>query len=507
MTALRVLLNAKAWTPDADGETPALLQAIRDTRKGQAELSEVLGERVREAVEILIRGHGDAAGTDLATSHRDDTAAAEIYRAGCRVAMRLVVILFAESRELLPRENALYHGSYGLNGLFEQLERDAAQGRAMRESYSAWPRVLALFKLVRQGSHHPDLPVTRYGSELFAPGESGTPDALSQALAAFENASLESNVLPDADVHEILKLLTRTTMHIRQRKGSTRTTVPVDFTDLSSEYIGILYEGLLDYELKTAPADDPIVFLATGDQPALPLSRLEAMDTKALKALFASFKDSSSESAHETEEEDAAEATEPEPTDEPIEEAAEARAQYVVSTDERQLSRERAERWARDAVQAAGLVSRRGRNTPERQLRLREEIGRKARQLVVRVVLPGEWYLVRWGGTRKGSGSFYTRPGLTIPTVQRTLRPLAYEPPKRRDGTPNPDAPATEWTPRVPERILALKVCDPACGSGSFPLAALRFLTDAVYAALQHHERIEGADRRPLAHPTARRGG
>ena len=100
---------------------------------------------------------------------------------------------------------------------------------------------------------------------------------------------------------------------------------------------------------------------------------------------------------------------------------------------------------------------------------------------------------MRWGGTRKGSGSFYTRPGLTIPTVQRTLRALAYEPPKRQDGTPNPEAPAARWTPRAPEQILALKVCDPACGSGSFPLAALRFLTDAVYAALQHHERIEEA--------------
>ena len=494
VTALRVLLNAKAWTPDTDGATPALLQAIRDTRKGQAELSEVLGERVREAVEILIRGHGDTL-ADLATTHRDGTAAADVYRAGCRVAMRLVVILFAESRELLPRENTLYHGSYGLNGLFEQLERDAAKGRAMRESYSAWPRVLALFKLVREGSHHPDLPVTKYGGELFAPGESDAPDALSRALAVFETASLEINVLPDADVHGILKLLTRTTMRIRQGRSSTRTTVPVDFTDLSSEYIGILYEGLLDYELKTAPADDPVVFLATGDQPALPLSRLEAMDAKALKALFASFKESGSESADETEEEDAAEAVETQPSDKlVIDEAAEARGEYVVSADERQLSRERAEQWARKAVQAAGLLSRRGKNTPERQLRLREEIGRKARQLVARVVLPGEWYLVRWGGTRKGSGSFYTRPGLTIPTVHRTLRPLAYEPPKRRDGTPNPGAPATEWTPRTPERILALKVCDPACGSGSFPLAALRFLTDAIYAALLHHERIEEAD-------------
>ena len=491
VTTLRVLLNAKAWTPDTEGATPALLQAIRDTRKGQAELSEVLGERVREAVEILIRGHGDKL-VNLASAHRDGTAAPDIYRAGCRLAMRLVVILFAESRELLPRENALYHGSYGLNGLFEQLERDAAQGRALRESYSAWPRVLALFKLVREGSHHPDLPVTRYGGELFAPGKSDAPDALSQALAVFETASLDTNVLPDAEVHEILKLLTRTTMRIRQGRSSTRTTVPVDFTDLSSEYIGILYEGLLDYELKTAPADAPVVFLATGDQPALPLARLEAMDAKALKALFASFKDSSTESGDETERE-AVEASEAQPTDElPFEEAAEGRGQYAA--DARQLSRERAERWAREAVEAAGLVSRRGRNTPERQLRRREEIGRKARQLVARVVLPGEWYLVRWGGTRKGSGSFYTRPGLTIPTVHRTLRPLAYEPPKKRDGTPKPDAPATEWTPRTPERILALKVCDPACGSGSFPLAALRFLTDAVYAALQHHERIEEAD-------------
>ena len=401
--ALRALLNYKAWTPDADGATPALLQAIRDTRKGQAELSEVLGERVREAVEILIRGHGDVL-AGLPTTDDDGPAPTEIYRAGCRVAMRLVVILFAESRELLPRENALYHGSYGLNGLFEQLERDATQGRAMRDTYSAWPRVLALFKLVREGSHHPDLPVTKYGGELFAPGVSNGPDELSQALAVLENASLTTNVLPDADVHEMLKLLTRTTMRIRQGRSSTRTTVPVDFTDLSSEYIGILYEGLLDYELKTAPADDPVVFLAAGDQPALPLSRLEAMDAKALKALFASFKDRSSESAGEPEEEDATEPTKDSPGDRlPIEEAADVRGEYTASTDERQLHRTRTERWAREAVQAAGLVSkRRGKDTPERRLRLSDEVGRKARQLVARIVLPGEWYLVRWGGTRKG---------------------------------------------------------------------------------------------------------
>ena len=105
---------------------------------------------------------------------------------------------------------------------------------------------------------------------------------------------------------------------------------------------------------------------------------------------------------------------------------------------------------------------------------------------------------MRWGGTRKGSGTFYTRPGLAVPTVHRTLRLLAYTPPGGADGQPNFDAPASAWTPRPPEEILALKVCDPACGSGTFPVAALRFLTDAVYASLHHHGRISEAGERAI---------
>jgi hypothetical protein len=119
--------------------------------------------------------------------------------------------------------------------------------------------------------------------------------------------------------------------------------------------------------------------------------------------------------------------------------------------------------------------------TPERQIQYDRAVADKAKQLVSKVALPGEWYLVRWGGTRKGSGTFYTRPQLAVPTVHRTLRPLAYEPPAGEDGKPNLDAPADQWAPKKPEEILSLEVCDPACGSGSFCLAALRFLVEALY--------------------------
>ena len=488
--ALRTLLNAELWTPETEDSTPRLLQAIRDTRKGQAELSEVLGERVREAVEILIRGHGEPLRALVEPPVAVPTPA-DIYRAACRVAMRLVVILFAESRDLLPRDNALYHGSYGLNGLLEQLNRNEG---SLGDGFGAWPRVLALFRLVWEGSPHPDLPVTAYGGELFAAGDPDSADGVSQALAVFERACFEKQVLPDRDVRDMLARLTRTTVRIRQGRSGVRATVPVDFSDLSSEYLGILYEGLLDYELKTAPAGDPVVFLSVGDQPALPLSRLEAMDEGALKALFESFKKNKP-----TEQDD--DSDEEREEDEPVSDAEETdpTAESGSQSDERRHDRTRAETWARRAAQVAGLARRRrGQQTPERRLADEQDLAETARRLVARVILPGEWYLVRWGGTRKGSGSFYTRPGLAIPTVHRTVRPLAYDPPTADDGTPDTDAPAPRWTPKRPEEILNVTVCDPACGSGTFPLAALRFLTDALYAALQHHHRIKPDGARSL---------
>jgi len=501
--ALRTLLSPHSFTPPAEGQPAPLLAAILDSRKGQAELSGALGERVREAVELLVQAHGEAL-----SEHCADVDPAEIYRAAVRVVMRLVVVLFAESRDLLPRDNALYHGAYGIGGLLEELEKAAARGgNRLARAHSAWPRFLALFRLVHQGSHHPALLVPAYGGELFAPAAKTDRDGLSRALHVFETAAFDSSraIFSDREVHRLLEKVSRTRVRLRQGRQSTWVTVPVDFSDLSSEYIGILYEGLLDFELKTAPAGDPVIFLAVGNQPALPLSRLEGMDDRTLAALLEKMKDTSrkdgGDEGEDGEESDEADA------EEESDEAAEGEADAddgaepatVVAVEEdagdhRHATRTRAETWARRAVEAGKLVAKpRSPLTPDKRRAHEEAIARKARQLVIRVVLPGEWFLVRWGGTRKGSGTFYTRPGLAVPTVQRTLRPLAYTPPNKADGTPDSDAPARDWLPRRPEEILALKTCDPACGSGTFPVAALRYLTDALYAAVHHHGRV--ADR------------
>lgn len=52
--------------------------------------------------------------------------------------MRMVVVLFAEARELLPGDNPIYHSSYGLQGLRELLERAGGGAALERFTPSLW---------------------------------------------------------------------------------------------------------------------------------------------------------------------------------------------------------------------------------------------------------------------------------------------------------------------------------------------------------------------------------
>jgi hypothetical protein len=453
-------LLAPAALMRSAGDLSPLLAAIRDTRRGQAALSNELGENVRLAVETLLRARQPVVGPAW-HAH----AAADLYVAASHFVMRLVVTLFAEARELLPGDNPVYHQAYSLRGLIAQLDRLTPERRRSRQM--AWPRLLALFRLLHQGSRHPALAVPAYGGDLFRPGDAAG-DGVSRGLAL-----LESLVEPPDDdtMHRILVLLSRTDQRVRVGVGWQRVSTPVDFTELTSEYIGILYEGLLDYELHRAGAD-PVVFLNLGDQPALPLDRLEGMDDKALaalveKAAVRGAADAESEEADEDAEDAAEEA----------DEAGDAPAETPelpepLLDDARAAARARALAWGRRAALAGKLVKKpKGKGA---DAAFEAQLDAAARQLVADLKLPGELYLVRWGGTRKGAGTFYTRPQLTLPTARRTLAPLLYEGDRLRP----------------PEALLALKVCDPAMGSGSFLVAALRVLTAAVVASLHVHGRL-----------------
>jgi hypothetical protein len=476
----RVLSNA-SLSPGEGGAPSPLIAAIRRTRRGQAKLSAELGERVRAAVELLLKARHA-----VLEPSWDDARRKDVYAAACHFVMRLVVVLFAEARELLPVDTAVYHGAYGLRGLMESLERAGREQRLARKS--AWPRLLALFRLLHTGSPHPMLVVPEYGGELFRPRRAGVegerpsmfpPTPLDHTLGLLEDPA---DPPVDDVVYRMLVLLTRTTEKIREGTGVRTVAAPVVFTELTSEYIGILYEGLLDYELHKA-GDAPIVFLALGDQPALPLDRLEAMTDKQLVALVekakvkrAAVSEEDGEEGEDEGEVEAAEGGDLEGDETASEEEAPLGEEEAPVEDERAVAMRRALAWAEKAAIAAKLVKaprgKKGKDDPARKA----ELESAAKQLIADVKLRGELYLVRWGGTRKGAGTFYTRPQLTLPTVRRTLEPLLAG----EDGKM-----------RAPEDLLALKVCDPAMGSGSFLVATLRVLTEAVVRSLHEHGRVE----------------
>lgn len=473
LEALRLLLSERGLE--------ALREGIRETRRGHAELSQVLGERVRRAVEVLLEGSQSAI-DELVANSNGGVRLDHVYQAATRVAMRLVVVLFAESRQLLGSTSMsatrdAYWGSYSLQKLRQLLEQESLSGD---RASTAWPRILALFNLLHRGSQHKDLTRLAYGGRLFEPSRDDAPDPVLRAMAAFERSD---RCPSDRQVLEMLRLMAYAPVRLRQGRGATWSVLPVDFSQLDVEYVGILYEGLLDYELHRVGENEPVVFLNVGIQPVLPLGRLEGMTDAALKEMVKELsKKEKAGGGDEAEAEDGADEEDLE-EDEETEDAEEAEDNPLPEPDEAEpvpiedafhAARSRAIEWARRAVVVAGIVKKpKGKST--NNAAMEEAVQRAARGLIARIAVPGELYLVRHGGTRKGSGTFYTKPQLAEPTVARTLEPLVY---------------AGEM-PRDPETVLGVKVCDPACGSGSFLVSSLRYLTRALFESMATHGWIE----------------
>ncbi|GGZ88344.1 Eco57I restriction-modification methylase domain-containing protein [Streptomyces echinoruber] len=87
----------------------------------------------------------------------------------------------------------------------------------------------------------------------------------------------------------------------------------------------------------------------------------------------------------------------------------------------------------------------------------------------------------RIGNDRKKTGSYYTPTALTETLLDSTLDPVIDDAVKRgerrasAEGRPDP-------TDTIVEELLSLTVCDPACGSGHFLVAAARRIAKRVAA-------------------------
>jgi hypothetical protein len=257
----------RLFNAPADQRLRALLKASRDA---QAAVSTELSAQVLGALHELLRGLNAAEPALIQglAERRPD----HLYEGLLTVLLRLVFILYAEDRDLLPSaidgaSRALYEQSYSVRGLYAKLaEDDALNPDTMDERLGGWGRLLALFRLIHKG-HQSGFIRGRRG-KLFDPdefpfleGRSG-PDDPPRVVKLSDGCMLR--------ILEGLMTLAEPRTKVRQR---------LSYRTLDVEQIGSVYETIMGFTVQTAPAR--VLAIRAGRQNRTPvfadLERLAAL--------------------------------------------------------------------------------------------------------------------------------------------------------------------------------------------------------------------------------------
>lgn len=238
--AMRLLLHEQRLLALPRHQRLAAL--LDDSRKFQNEVSERLAEQVLHALYELLRGFQaahDASNGELLrevlAEHPD-----AVYRALLTVILRLVFLLYAEERDMLP-EDETFLRHYSLAGLYERLREDAALfPDTMDQRYGAWAQILVLFRLLHDGARAGAMRLPPRRGVLFDPDRFRFLEGRPKGAARQVDERIEAPLVPDGTVYRVLeKLLVLDGERISYRA-------------LDVEQIGSVYETMMGFRLERA---------------------------------------------------------------------------------------------------------------------------------------------------------------------------------------------------------------------------------------------------------------
>ena len=240
--AMRLLLNERRLL--AVPREQRLAGLLAESRKFQNEVSERLAEQVLHALYELLRGfqaaHDTSKGKLLETPLKDNPD--DIYRGLLTLVLRLVFLLYAEERDLLPQDDT-YLSGYSLGGLHQRLREDAAlHPDTMDQRYGAYAQLLALFRMVHDGAHSGAMKLPPRHGALFNPERDrfleGRGDQTDGARRVSER--IEPPKVSDGTIYRVLeKLIVLNGERISYRA-------------LDVEHIGSVYQTMMGFRLEQA---------------------------------------------------------------------------------------------------------------------------------------------------------------------------------------------------------------------------------------------------------------
>lgn len=216
----RAAFLAQSW----DGEHRSFHQfALAEARQYEARVSENLGARVfgtvfPELADALWKGDSSAP-KELTSAYMDEAREATLI-----LLYRLLFVLYAEDRELLPVRDKRYAG-YSLRRLREEVRDKRDKGFTFSASAARlWDELTALFQAIANGDTSLGLPA--YNGGLFE-------DARTPLLARARIA--DAQLAPAID-------------ELSRRADASRAWI--NYRDLSVQHLGGIYERLLEYRLE-----------------------------------------------------------------------------------------------------------------------------------------------------------------------------------------------------------------------------------------------------------------
>ena len=239
-TALRLLLSERRLLSLPRAQRLATL--LEDSRKFQNEVSERLAQQVLHALYELLRGFQAAYEASKGKLLRQPLAEHpdEVYRALLTVILRLVFLLYAEERDMLP-EDETFLRYYSLAGLYERLRADTAHfPDTMDQRYGAWAQLLVLFRLIHDGAESGAMRLPKRHGVLFDPDRFKFLEGRASGGARQIHERITAPLVPDGTIYRALeKLLVLDGERISYRA-------------LDVEQIGSVYETMMGFRLETA---------------------------------------------------------------------------------------------------------------------------------------------------------------------------------------------------------------------------------------------------------------
>lgn len=244
--ALELIFHARrTYGSDAKYTFEGLLE---DSRRRQADVTDRLALQVFDAVETLLAGFETAAARDCIGDRVDWMSAAlsadHVHEGVLNAVLRLVFVLYAEDRSLLPVDHPLYAEHFSLLALYERLVQDAgSHPESMHHRFGAYGALTTLFRAIYFGVRHGTLHLPPRQGKLFDPSaypflEGGLPDWTAAVNRADDRAQVLLPSIDDKTIHDVLHGLI---VLDGQR---------LSYRDLSVEQIGAVYESLMGYRVQ-----------------------------------------------------------------------------------------------------------------------------------------------------------------------------------------------------------------------------------------------------------------